>query len=306
MKTISKKKFKIFLTIIIILGLLTISALVITNIVIKNQLKTQLSGKISYAISGVADVPDGIYLYDLKTQKNEQLTLTGFTNLRNITGYKQGSYYCSGWSVTDKKYFILKVENSKVTAKIPAEMPQTVMKYLETAIYWSEDNIYLADFDKSKGTIIIKNGWPDDVNGNTIVFFRQKEISDTSIRKWISLGVETDSPTVDYCVLYTYINGKEKMICNMHNCFGYISNNELLVRDTKNILKRINLETDKHKFIGFAKYDSPDTISPDGKYLLYTNQPGIYDLHYIVHIKTGVRIQLNNFANTSSLEWLEE
>jgi len=291
-----KKNMKWLKRLIIILAslmILTIIAITALNIIVVRQMPNELTGKVVFERGDTAENPAGIYLYDFDSKKTEKLLINGFTELGHISGYSDGSFYCSGRSVDQKTYYILKVKGLQVEAKIPViSSPFAVKKYGDTAIYILDQTVYIANFNQATGTAIIKDvmsnknsfNTPLYVNGSTIVFARQ---------------LENDS------AFYTYDNGKEKMICTAKECFGFLNDKEVLIRDTKNRMKCVDIETGKTQFVRHTKYNTPSAISPDGKYMVCVHLPGSYDEYYLVHLKTGVNIIFNDFDNVAGMEWIQ-
>lgn len=289
-------------------------AITAINIIVKRQMNDDVTGKIVFERGDTADDPAGIYLYDFDSKKTEKLILNGFADLGNISGYSDGDFYCSGRSVDQKNYYILKVEGLQVKAKIPViSSPFAVKKYGDTAIYVIDKAIYIADFNKATGTLFIKDVMSENkvytplyVNGSKIVFARQKKLDDESIDIWLSSQQELTIPVDNYPTYYIYDNGKEKIMCSAKECFGFVNDEEVLIRDLNNRMKCVNIETGKIQYVRYTKYNTPSAISPDGKYMICSHLPGYYDERYLVHLKTGVNIISNDFSNVASMEWVNE
>jgi len=259
------KKIRNFIVIIFILATVTLVTVIVADVAIKKHMLPDISGKLIFEKGDTAAAPAGIYIYDCKSKRTEQLILNGLTDLGNISGYCHGSFYCSGRVANEKNYYVLKIDNLKVTAKITvAKTPSAVKKYLNTAVYAVDGTVYLADFDSCTGTVLIedisseyKAYAPLYVNGETIIFARQKKLEDEFRHIWTNSQQETLIPVANYPTIYAYFNGEEHNICNARYYFGFISNDLILYRDTKNRLRSVNIKTGKGKFIRYTKYETP-------------------------------------------------
>lgn len=289
----NKNKIVFFIIILII----TIGLFFLINFLKALEFK-DLSGKVV-----ISDYDGNAYIYDLELNTKQTLSLRGYKNIRNVTDYNNGSYYCTGLNRQDT--YVLKVSNNSVESSLllpDGKDGLKLCKYKDGVIVcgasynsdkyrYYDISIYYVDFAGNKVDALIENvDTLCGANKDRIAYTKSKDDKN----------------------IYIWKDGKEKAleIKSGQEVYGWITDNEILYRSKKNLY---SIDTNTQKTRTVMRMLSSNCVSIDlcesetykGKYILCRYQDWLIPDYcplkaYIMNIKTGNKMYLEELSENAA------
>jgi len=234
------------------------------------------NGSIIYASSGE------IQSYDVKSETKSEIQIDGFHDINTVGAYSGGDFCFIGTEEESDKPCAVFVQDGEDFKKVylPCAASEVCADGDEAYILCG-NAIYKSDLNSGEINIVVENaGTVNDylLDGNTLFLSKSG----------VFAYVKRESDGQNY--LCVYENGNEKNLSAVDFVLGYISEDEILIRDTDQNYYKINVNDSnktKKSFIraprGRCYFDEASN-----KMVCFVNryEPTFYDLE-IVDLKTG-------------------